>query len=404
MDNTAIWVWLQNAFGEGSKTPWYIYRHFPGGVEGFYREGAACWCALKYVTEQQLQALVSFSLRAAEVRLDYAYRMGWWVLTPECEKYPEGLRNISDPPAVLYIKGELGPLCALRPWVALAGARKASPASLEAARRLGHQLALGGAAVVSGMAPGVDLEALQGAVGATGQAVCVMPVDLDSPYHGQSASFRRRLLQEGGVLVSEYFSQRAPAQGTFQQRNRLITGMCQGVLLVQAAEKGGTMLYARHAAKQGRDLFVYPGPPEDPAFAGSRKLLAQGAKEVTSGWQVIESYPEAAYAAGPKAPLPSGGLEESPPSRRKAGAGRKPASARLEAESRPALRDSGPAPVREDRPPDPVLEQLSPDREKTVEELAELTGLEARELLARLARLELEGLAEQVQGKRYRRV
>lgn len=404
MDNTVYWLWLQNAFGEGSGVPWHIYKSYPGGLEGFYRAGAGGWRAMDYVTPRHLEALEAFPPQAALARLEYAMRLGWGILTPESEKYPQGLRNISDPPAVLYTQGDLSDLSDM-PWVAVAGARKADEAGLAAAREIGQGLSSAGAVVVSGMAPGADSAAIEGALMAGGRTVTVMPVDLSSSYLAKSAPLRRRQLRMGGVLLSEYFSQRAPAQGGFHLRNRLITGMCQAVVLVQVGEKSGSMIYARHAAKQGRRLFVYPGPPGDPAYAGSRRLIAEGGASITRGWELFELWPELFDVTPPaKSPLPqmpSVSDWEALPRKKPAGTPwakrapppreRKPVEA--------VLQDSGPAPPAASRE-EKVLAVLK-DGALTIEELSDLTGIPAGALLRLLSRLELEGRVEQIQGRRY---
>ena len=104
-NNIVFWMWAQQAFGPGSGTPWHIYKSFPGGLEGFYRAGPRCWNRLDYVSEVQTESLAVCTAEEAMARLEYALRLGWQAVTPECEQYPQELRNISDPPAVLYIKG-----------------------------------------------------------------------------------------------------------------------------------------------------------------------------------------------------------------------------------------------------------------------------------------------------------
>ena len=325
------------------------------------------------------------SLEAARARLEYTAQLGWEALTPECEKYPGELRNISDPPAVLYTKGGLpGPEDG--PLVALAGARKALEESVEAAKSISYQLTSSGAVVVTGEAPGIDSAALSGTLSALGKAVCVLPVDLESPYMAKTGRLRQRVLETGGALVTEYFSQRSPAQGGFHLRNRLITGLCQRVVLVQAAEKSGTRIYARHAAKQGRRLFVYPGPPGAPEFAGSRKLIAEGAVPVRSGGEVLEEthirerqeihsaptlLPKASEYGQEDWKLPAPMLADS------AGGQRPP-----EQEALLALLDGG---------------------EKTAGELEEQSGLSTGVLLRNLTLLELAGEIETVSGRRFRR-
>lgn len=375
MRHIPFWIWAQQAFGPGSGTPWRVYRRFPGGLEGFYRAGPGCWNRLGYVTGAQAASLELCTLEQAMVRLDCAMRLGWQVVTPECEQYPGELRNISDPPAVLYIKGpELAEIPG--PRVAVAGARKALPESLAAAGGIGYQLAGAGAVVVTGEAVGVDGRAIEGAVNAGGRVICVLPVDLESPYMAKTGHLRRRVLEQGGALVTEYFSQRSPAQGGFQLRNRLITGLCSRVVLVQAAEKSGTMIYARHAAAQGRRLYVFPGPEGAEEFAGSRRLLRDGAAAVYSGAEVLGTD----RALSPKGGMaPQGGMAERPAPKKEL-----PQEKELPEDQRAVLDMLGGGP-------------------RTVDELAEGCGMDAPGLLRLLTRMELRGLVESAPGRRYRR-
>lgn len=388
VDYRAYWIWMQQAFGEGSPLPWQLSRRF-GSAENFYRGGPQLWNSLSFLTDRQASALYGFTLREAEARLEYADKVGWFVMTPECEKYPEALRNISDPPAVLYGKGELPNLAAC-PAIAVAGARKAMKASVDAAKNIGYQLAAGGAVVISGGAVGIDAATLEGAMSAMGRVVSVLPVDLGSPYVSKNAALRREIPERGGVLLSEYFMQRNPPMGAFQLRNRLITGLSDGVVLIQAAAKSGTMIYARHALEQNRDVFVYPGPSDAPEFAGSRALLRDGAQAVTCGEEVLEEYdtryPVRQHSA--VVPLPTGfeGIFDSLPL----------------PQAQTALADSG-----------PEIPACSPEMKEilgafqgqtlTIAQLEERTGIPAAALLGSLTELELDGLVESVSGKRYRR-
>lgn len=390
MDHRAYWIWLQQAFGQGSRLPWELSRRFAGGVEEFYRGGPKLWNSFSFITDQQAATLFGFTLGEAEARLEYAEKVGWWVVTPECEKYPEPLRNISDPPAVLYGKGELPDLTS-RPAIAIAGARKALEVSVEAARKFGCQLACGGAPVISGGALGIDTAALTGAMSALGPVVSVLPVDLGSPYINKNIALRREIPEKGGALVSEYFMQRQPGLGGFQVRNRLITGLCCGVVLIQAAEKSGTMIYAKRALEQDRDVFVYPGPEGAPEYAGSRALLRDGAKAVTCGEDVLEEYGRR--------------FSISPSDIFSAGAGYE------------GLFDDIPLPVPEAAFGDPgapeepeevspedgaILRALSSGGTLTLAQLGEATGLSPGKLLGQLTDLELEGRIESVSGRRYR--
>ena len=272
MDERVYWIWIQHGFGEGSPMPWRIHQSWPGGVRGFYEDGPRAWNSMPSIREKEAAALYSFSLEEAQAQLEYAERVNWQVITPECEKYPLALRNIFDPPAVLYGKGSL-PDVDRQPTIAVVGARKAQKVSEEKAKEFSYQLAIGGAAVVTGGAVGIDAAAILGAMSGEGPVVSVLPVALNSSYPSRNAFLRQSLLERGGALLTEYFSQQTPSYGTFQVRNRLITGLACGVLLLQAAQKSGTMLYAAHAKDQNRDVFVWPGAPGDAAFAGGRGLI-----------------------------------------------------------------------------------------------------------------------------------
>ena len=118
----------------------------------------------------------------------------------------------------------------------------------------------------------------------------MLPVALNSSYVSKNAFLRESILEKGGALLSEFFSQQSPGYGTFQMRNRLITGLSCGVLLIQAARKSGTVMYARFAKEQDRDVFVWPGERDSAAFAGGWDLIADGAKAVSRGEDILEEY------------------------------------------------------------------------------------------------------------------
>ena len=374
MDNRVYWIWLQHAFGPGSPMPWRISLGYPGGVEGFFRDGSRVWNSMAGIKEREAAALYAFSLSEAQAQLEYADKVGWQVLTPECEKYPAALRNIFDPPAVLYVRGQL-PDVDRRPTISVVGARKALKESEEKGKEFGYQLAIGGAVVVTGGAVGIDTAATLGAMSGEGPLISVLPVALNSPYLVENAFLRETILEKGGALVSEFFSQQSPGYGAFHMRNRLITGFACGVLLIQAARKSGTIIYASYAKDQDRDVFVYPGKQGDPAFAGGWDLIADGAKPVTCGEEILEEYDRRFHTQGrviPLDPLP-------------------------EVERNLALADPG-ARINGDQAA--VLAVLEKEA-VSVGTLAEQTGLPTGNLLALLAELELRGLVKSHPGKRY---
>ena len=382
MDNRAYWIWMQQAFGAGSPLPWRIHRSVPGGVEAFYQGGPRLWNSLGGIREQEAAALFSFSLEEAQAQLEHALKVGWEVLTPACGEYPQALTHIYDPPAVLYGKGKL-PDMDSRPALAVVGARKATPETQEKAREFGYQLALGGASVVTGGAVGVDAAVALGAMSGGGPVVSVLPVALNSPYLSKNHFLRQSILEKGGALLTEYFAQQTPGFGTFQVRNRLITGLACGVLLLQAARKSGTVMYASYAKDQNRDVFVWPGPQGDPAFAGGWDLLEDGAKAVERGEEILEEFQYRSAGRGKIISLPA------------------PRAWRAEEEAAiPVLADPGLPALSQAQAA--VLAALT-DTPQAVAQLEEAAGLPAGQLLGALTELELLGQVQPHQGKRYSR-
>lgn len=382
MDNRAYWIWMQQAFGAGSPLPWRIHRSVPGGVEAFYQGGPRLWNSLGGIREQEAAALFSFSLEEAQAQLEHALKVGWEVLTPACGEYPQALTHIYDPPAVLYGKGKL-PDMDSRPALAVVGARKATPETQEKAREFGYQLALGGAVVVTGGAVGVDAAVALGAMSGGGPVVSVLPVALNSPYLSKNHFLRQSILEKGGALLTEYFAQQTPGFGTFQVRNRLITGLACGVLLLQAARKSGTVMYASYAKDQNRDVFVWPGPQGDPAFAGGWDLLEDGAKAVERGEEILEEFQYRFAGRGKIISLPA------------------PRAWQAEEAAIPVLADPGLPALSQAQAA--VLAALT-DTPQAVAQLEEAAGLPAGQLLGALMELELLGLAQSHQGKRYSRL
>ncbi|MGB3680923.1 MAG: DNA-processing protein DprA [Rubrobacteraceae bacterium] len=193
-------------------------------------------------------------------------------LTPADEDYPGRLTEMPDPPPALFVDGDIP----RGPTVAVVGSRKASPTGLGVARNLGRMLAERGVCVVSGLALGVDAAAHQGALDAGGPTVGVLGCGIDVVYPRSN----RRLfggVRESGAIISEYYLGEAPLAWRFPARNRIIAGLGDVLVVVEAAEKSGALITARHALDSGRDVWAVPGPPGVAECRGSNKLLADGA-------------------------------------------------------------------------------------------------------------------------------
>lgn len=202
---------------------------------------------------------------------------GLKVFTLADDEYPEKLAEIPDPPPALFIDGTIvdkGPLAG--PVVALVGSRKASVTGLEVARTLGRTLGERGLCVVSGLALGIDAAAHEGAVEAGGPTVGVLGSGIDVVYPKSNRRLFRRVV-ESGAVVSEYCLGEPPLAWRFPARNRIIAGLADAVVVVEAPEKSGALITARHALEAGRDVWAVPGPIGFAECRGSNALLADGA-------------------------------------------------------------------------------------------------------------------------------
>ena len=210
------------------------------------------------------------------------------LLTYRDRAYPYRLRNIPDPPMVLYYVGNLPDFEAM-PTISVVGTRKATTYGLSAAKRLSGQIAACGALVVSGAANGIDAMAMWGALEAGKPVVGVLGCGVDVVYPKTNIKLFS-VVRERGCLISEYPPGAPPLDWHFPIRNRIISGMANGVLVVEAPERSGALITARKAFHQGREVFVVPGNIDTPACAGSNALLKGKAAAVFSGWDVVKEY------------------------------------------------------------------------------------------------------------------
>ena len=227
-------------------------------------------------------------LKEALTIVNKCRRLNIEIITMSDVRYPHRLKNISDPPIVLYCKGVM-PDTESRPLIGVVGTRKATPYGLEAARSVSGQIAACGGIVVSGGADGIDSSAMKGALEQDGTVIAVLGCGVDVVYPRTN----RRLFmdaEEKGCLLSEYPPGTPPLHWQFPQRNRIISGMSNGVLVVEAPEKSGSLITAKQAIAADRDVYAVPGNIDVPTFKGSNKLLQEGAYVVLSGWDVIKHY------------------------------------------------------------------------------------------------------------------
>ncbi len=249
----------------------------------------------------------------ADDELDRAERAGTKLVTWADENYPPMLKQIADPPLVLYVAGQVEALAL--PAVAVVGTRHPTVYGRETAQRFGYQLAAAGYVVVSGLALGIDTQAHTGALQAKGRTVAVLGGALDCLFPRENTGLAREIALKGGAVVSEYPFGRQPDRQTFPMRNRIVSGLCKGVVVIEAPLNSGTMITVGQALDQDRTVMAVPGRVDSPASLGCHRLVREGARLVATADDVMEELQELLprrprAAGGDRA---SGGEERSAP-------------------------------------------------------------------------------------------
>jgi DNA processing protein len=315
---------------------------------------------------------------AAEDEIGRVAEAGGSILTPDDRSYPERLREIYDPPAVLWIRGDAGLLA--RPGIAVVGTRHPSPYGTGMAELLSRDLAHRRLVIFSGMARGVDTAAHKGAIEAGGKTVAVWGTGIDVVYPKENKKLAESIVATGGAIVSEYPLGTFPAPQNFPIRNRILSGMSLGVLVIEAAEYSGTRITARCAMEQNRDVYAVPGNVTNKNAWGPNTLIKQGAK-LTATWEDVWEELPSQIRRQLEAEAGAGAADESNSA--------KPAS----------LFTNTPLPQHEQM----VLDQLRHDESMQLDDLMERLEAElgSAEIFTALFELELAGRVRQLPGKNY---
>ena len=292
MSGLKYWIWLQLGLGADADIK-SVIRDF-GSPKGVYDASVLEWTVCEGITSARLDRLTKATLYDAEKIIVECEANGWSIISYDDERYPETLREIDRPPAVLYAEGDIGCLKD-RLAIAIVGTRKASEYSLRAAQYLAKGIAKCGAVIVSGGALGVDSSAHKGALEGDGLTVAVLGCGLGTDYLRANESLRRSIVENGGVLITEFPPHTRADKTTFPVRNRIISGLSAGVIVVEAAEKSGSLITAEKAYQQGRDIFAVPASIFDKAFQGTNKLIEEGAFVATSPLAVLRRYADDYY-------------------------------------------------------------------------------------------------------------
>ncbi len=281
------WIWLSTRSHLSDRDKAALLTHF-ADAEDIYFADREAFRELDFLSKDGYASLQDKDLFDSERILGKCARKGVHILCYRDAAYPMRLKNIPDPPVVLYYKGRLPDFDGL-PFIGIVGTRKASAYGMTAAKRMGYQIASCGGVVVSGAAYGIDAMGMRGALSVGTPVVAVLGNGVDVVYPQSNRSLFADI-ERCGCLLSEFPPETQPAKWTFPKRNRLISGLSCGVLVVEAPHKSGALITARHAAEQGRDVFVVPGNIDVESCAGSNALLRDGAVAVGSGWDVMSEY------------------------------------------------------------------------------------------------------------------
>lgn len=287
MDKVAYWLWLTEIFGTGNERLWTAMKCF-GEPDTAYWELCRNNHGLK-LNQKELSNIKSVSLENCLKLIDVYNSKGFSVTGFSSPEYPDYLRNIYNPPAVLFYKGDIECLNRM-PAITIVGARRSSNQSLMIAERISSELAQNGFVIVSGFARGTDIHSHLGAIRAGCPTVCVMGCGLDIDYPKENFIYRDSVLKNGGVFISEYPLGTPPLQQNFPKRNRILSGVSRGVVIVEAGEKSGSLITAELAVEQNREVFcVPPADIYDRRYAGNIRFLRDGAAAVY-GYEDIAGY------------------------------------------------------------------------------------------------------------------
>ena len=285
-DNKKYWVWLSLALGPATRND-AILSAFPD-PEKLYFSSEAERIVTGAFTKRQLGKLENAKLEDAEKIVATCKKYGWQIVTPDDKIYPAGLRKIADMPFVLYVDGDISCLRG-KVIIAVVGTRKPCNESIAIARRISSDLSKAGAVVVSGGALGIDSAAHEAAIESEGKTVCVLGCGFGFDYLKENEPLRRAASRNGAV-VTEFPPMTAASRSTFPVRNRIISGMSHGVLVVEAGEKSGSLITANRASEQARDVFAIPGSILTTAYNGANALIRDGARAVAGARDILAPY------------------------------------------------------------------------------------------------------------------
>ena len=353
-EGLAVWLRLTLIPGIGGESQRKLLAAF-GLPEAVFAAGRL---AARSVIGDRADPLFDFDASEAVDRsIEWASQPGQAILTLADDAYPQALLEIADPPSLLYVRGN--PALLQKRGLAMVGSRNATPLGLQTAESFAKTLAGKGLCIISGLALGIDAAAHRGALAAGGDTLAVIGTGADRIYPARNKELAQAIV-EHGAIISEFPLGTPAIAANFPRRNRIISGLSRGVLVVEAAPESGSLITARLAGEQGREVFAIPGSIHSPVARGCHKLIKQGAKLVETANDVLE---ELGNFVSPAAPTKDAAADDEPL----------------------------------------VLTALGHDP-CSLDDLVEFTGQSAEQLLTELLMLELSGRIATLPGNRYQRL
>ncbi len=287
MNYDVYWIWMSCGLGAGASCldlisyyEWNPYEIYASSFNEVF--------SLDVLTKRQVEKLKSFPLEEAQKIYDTARENGWKIVTPSRDCYPPQLLKLQNLPLVLYVEGDETAFTN-ELMISVVGARKASDYGNSVARALSSAMAHIGFTIVSGGALGIDSSAHKGALDENGETICVLGCGLGTKYLMENKPLRDRIVNNG-ALITEFPPYYPASRVTFPLRNRIISGISLGTVVVEAGERSGSLITARLALEQGKDVFAVPGDLVSSSFLGTNNLIRNGATPVFSPNDILESY------------------------------------------------------------------------------------------------------------------
>ncbi len=399
MNYDVYWIWLSCGLGAGASCldlisyyEWNPYEIYASSFNEVF--------SLDVLTRRQVEKLKKFPLEEAQKIYDTVLENDWKIVTPSSEYYPPQLLRLQNLPLVLYVEGDEKTLTN-ELMISVVGARKASDYGNCVARALSSAMSHIGFTIVSGGALGIDSSAHKGALDEKGETICVLGCGLGTKYLMENKPLRDKIL-ENGAIITEFPPYYPASRVTFPLRNRIISGISLGTVVVEAGERSGSLITARLALEQGKDVFAVPGDLVSSSFLGTNNLIRNGATPVFSPNDILEAYHGKYFdKLGSKERFPDDEII------------RRTQKYLLE-------KDSQPVTVKKQQKPEPKEEKVKKeapayltenarkiydslsDEPMHIDEIISCCGLSTEKTLSAITELEIYGLVTQLSGRRYK--